>query len=91
MEKIIINHSCEIYNRRTLSPTIDKKLTYNESLRDKISLKRIFNKNYKQIFPNEKIKKSVTRINDTYLTNEANNFTRRRFENDFSKFLKIVI
>ena len=56
MEKVIINHSCEIYNRRTLSPILDKKITYNESFKDKISLKRIFNKNYKQMFPNEKIK-----------------------------------
>jgi hypothetical protein len=90
MEKVIINHSCEIYSKRTLSPIYEKKITYKDNFREKISLKRIFNKNYKEMFPEDKLKKTITRQNqDENIYN--NNTLKKKFEYDFSKYIKTVL
>ena len=91
MEKVLINHSCEIYSRSVLSPIQEKSITYGETLKEKISLKRIFNKNFKQIFPNEKFKKNTNRT-ETRSTNPRKEYNiSKKFEYNFTKYIENVL
>jgi predicted ATP-dependent Lon-type protease len=86
MEKVF--HSCEIYNKRSLSPIGNKKILYGENFKDKISLKRIFLKNFKELLPNENIKKHTNR---TINQPKENYKVTKRFENNFTKYIQNVL
>jgi hypothetical protein len=90
MEIVLFNnHSCEIYSRSNLIPLQDKFITYGETFREKISIKRIFNKNFKQIFPNEKIKKMNYRTQNRII-NRPEYKIRRKLEYNFTKYIENV-